>query len=113
MYKISFMTLSILLFASSALALNRELWDSLTQDQQNAYLIGAFEMILTGEPGEAPQDYKNILWKCYNDGQFDLNQLREFVLQSYQDPFYKNGNLNNLGAGLHLRRSLQRFCNTN
>ena len=81
MHKMALTALTMLLIASEASALNRKVWDSLTREQQNIYLIGAFEVILTGEPDEPLHTYKSVLWQCYEQEKFDSDFMRELVVE--------------------------------
>ena len=110
MNKIILSALTILMFASETSALNRTIWDRLTQEQQNIYLVGAFEMILTGEPGEPLHTYKAVLWQCYEQEKFDADFMRELVVEEYQSSFYKHSNQENIGAGTILLSALEKFC---
>ena len=102
-------TLSAVL-ASPAWSINRAIWDSLTTDQQGAYLLGAFEMILAGEPDEPLQPYKTTLWKCYQKEKFDVALMHELVTESLNSSFWKHSNQESVGAGIHLLSALEEFC---
>ena len=96
--------------ASPAWSINRAIWDSLTTDQQGAYLLGAFEMILAGEPDEPLQPYKTTLWKCYHQEKFDVALMNELVTESLNSSFWKHSNQESVGAGIHLLSALEEFC---
>jgi len=110
MHKMALTALTMLLIASEASALNRKVWDSLTREQQNIYLIGAFEVILTGEPDEPLHTYKSVLWQCYEQEKFDSDFMRELVVEEYQSSFYKYSKQENIGAGMILLTALEKFC---
>ena len=101
---------SCLCFAGQASAINKDLWDALTTDQQGAYLLGAFEMILAGEPDEPLQPYKTTLWKCYQQEKFDVALMHELVTESLNSSFWKHSNQESVGAGIHLLSALEEFC---
>ena len=103
------LTMSAVL-ASPAWCLNRAIWDSLTAEQQGAYLLGAFEMILTGEPDGPLQAYKTTLWKCYQQEKFDVALMHELVTESMNSSFWKHSNQESVGAGIHLLSALEEFC---
>ena len=107
---IAVVALTFLLFASEASAFNRKIWDGLTRGQQNAYLIGAFEVIITSEPDEPLHTYKSVLWQCYKQEKFDADFMRELVVEEYQSSFYKHSNQENIGAGTMLLSALEKFC---
>lgn len=96
--------------ASPAWCLNRAIWDSLTHQQQGAYLLGAFEMLLIGEPDEPLQAYKITLWKCYQQEKFDVALMHELVTESLNSSFWKHSNQENVGAGIHLLSAIKEFC---
>lgn len=102
--------LSCLSFAGQAAAMNKDLWDVLTTDQQGAYLIGAFEMILTGEPNAPLQQYKQTLWQCYEQEKFDVQLMLELVQESYESSFWRHSNQENVGAGLVLQAAMTEYC---
>ena len=104
-------TLSFLLIlAPAAWSINRVTWEGLTHPQQRAYLLGAFEMILAGEPDEPLQPYKATLWKCYKQEKIDVAIMHELVTESLNSSFWKHANQENVGAGIHLLSALQEFC---
>ena len=75
------LTLSVAL-VSPAWSINRTIWDSLNLQQQEAYLLGAFEVILAGEPDEPVQQYKMTLWQCYKQEKLNAMIMHELVIES-------------------------------
>lgn len=103
------LTLSAVL-ASPAWPLNKQFWDSMRPDQQAIYLVGALDLMLTGEPDQPPSRLRNGMLKCYLQERFTAELMRNLVLQSYERNGIMGPNSEKLGVGIHLWSALELYC---